>query len=148
MTRSKLIHHLQTLIGTRIDELQREIFATYAARNDDTKSSAGDKHEVGRAMIQQELDKQEGQLAKQQEQLSELARIPVDRKYDQAGFGSLVSTDSGTYFIAIGLGQIRTEEGTCFVVSMDSPIGQLLKNKRVGDTVEFNCRRMVIKEIC
>ena len=41
-----------------------DIASTLHARNSDTKSSAGDNHEVGRAMVQQELDRSEIQRAK------------------------------------------------------------------------------------
>jgi transcription elongation GreA/GreB family factor len=143
----QLIQHLQTLLQTRIEEAQTAIASTYAARNDDTKSSAGDKHEVGRAMIQQELDKQEAQLAKLQGLQQELARIPLDRTFDRVVFGSLVSTDVGEYLIAIGLGPVKIKGETVFVVSLASPIGQLLKDKEVGEVVDFNGKRITIKEV-
>lgn len=147
MNRTELISTLRLLLQNRIEEAQAAIASTYAARNEDTKSSAGDKHEVGRAMIQQELDKQEAQLSKLQESLNALARVPLDRKFDQVAFGSLVRTDQGDYLIAIGLGPIRTGTGKFFAISIDSPIGQVLKGKAVGDVVEFNGRKIVIEGI-
>jgi transcription elongation GreA/GreB family factor len=142
-----LIQHLQSLLQSRIEEAQAAIASTYAARNDDTKSSAGDKHEVGRAMIQQELDKQEAQLAKLQASQQELARIPLDRRFDRAAFGSLVNTDAGDYLIAIGLGPVKIDGATVFVVSLASPIGQLLKDRQAGDKVVFNGKEITIKAI-
>ena len=77
MQKPALIAHLNTMLALRASDLAKEIAATLAARNSDTKSSAGDKHEVGRAMVQQELDQLEGQLAKVQEMQQELARVPL-----------------------------------------------------------------------
>lgn len=98
-------------------------------------------------MIQQELDKQEAQLLKLEDPLSELDRVPLDRKFDRVAFGSLVKTDQGEYLIAIGLGPIRTEGGNFFAISINSPIGQVLLGKVVGEVVEFNGRKIVIERI-
>ncbi len=147
LTKPQLIQHLRSLLQGRIEEAQAAIASTYAARNEDTKSSAGDKHEVGRAMVQQELDKQEAQLAKLQDLQQELARIPMDRTFDRAAFGSLVRSDAGDYLIAIGLGPVKFEGVNVFIVSLASPIGQLLKDKQAGEAVVFNGRRITIVEV-
>lgn len=132
--------HLHTLLQRRLYGIVHELESTLAARNSDTKSSAGDKHEVGRAMVQQELDKLEEQRAKLIALQQEVDRVPLDRVYDRGAFGSLVSTTSGTYFIAVGLGSIEVDGEAIYAISLASPIGQLLKGKKVGDDVTFGDR--------
>ena len=46
----------------RINAAQLAIDEAQKASNDDTKSSAGDKYETGRAMMEQETDRNMGQL--------------------------------------------------------------------------------------
>ena len=147
MNKPQLIAHLHALLAQKVSSIQADIASTLSARNSDTKSSAGDKHEVGRAMVQQELDQQEAQLAKLQSLLEELARVPMDRVYDRVGFGSLVATDQGSYFIAIGLGQVEVKGEPCFAVSLASPIGQALKDKHVGDVVSFHGKTISVQRI-
>ena len=147
MQKPALIAHLNTMLAARASDLATEIAATLEARNSDTKSSAGDKHEVGRAMVQQELDQLETQLAKVQMMQQELARVPLDRVYEHAGFGSLVNTDQGNYFVAIGLGAVEVDGERCFAVSLASPIGQALKDKKAGDAVDFNGKRITVEKI-
>jgi transcription elongation GreA/GreB family factor len=147
MDKTALVEHLSTLLAERAAALKSELAATLEARNSDTKSSAGDKHEVGRAMVQQELDQLEMQLAKTQAMQQELARVPLERLYDRVAFGSLVSTDQGTYFIAIGTGAMEMDSGTCYAISLASPIGQALKDKRMGDVITFNGKRITITGI-
>ena len=147
MQKPALIAHLNTMLALRASVLAREIAATLEARNSDTKSSAGDKHEVGRAMVQQELDQLEAQLAKAQVMQQELARVPLERVYEHAGFGSLVGTDQGNYFIAIGLGAVEVDGERCFAVSLASPIGQAMKDKGVGEVVDFNGKRITVEKI-
>jgi transcription elongation GreA/GreB family factor len=147
MQKAPLVAHLNKLLEDRIRSLKYELAATLEARNSDTKSSAGDKHEVGRAMVQQELDQLEAQLAKVQAMQQELARVPLERTYDRVAFGSLVTTDQGRYFIAIGLGAVEVEGGSCYAISLASPIGQALKDKGVGDVLDFNGKRIRVEEI-
>ncbi len=52
------------ILDDKIEILKEEIESTKESRNNDTKSSAGDKYETGRAMMQIELDKNEAQLNK------------------------------------------------------------------------------------
>ena len=147
MNKAQLLHHLQALLQEKVSATQQEITSTRGSFTSDTKSSAGDKHEVGRAMVQQELDKLEEQHAKLIALQQELARVPLERTFDRVAFGSLVTTDQGTYFIAIGLGQVTVAGESCFVISLASPIGQALKDKEVGDVVTVNNRRITVSGI-
>jgi transcription elongation GreA/GreB family factor len=134
-------------LSEKVSAIRSDIASTLVARNSDTKSSAGDKHEVGRAMIQQELDQQEAQLAKLQALRQELERVPLNRTFDHVAFGSLVTTDQGVFFIAIGLGKVNIAGEACMVVSPASPVAQALKDKGVGDVVTFNGRTITVQDI-
>lgn len=147
MEKAAVVAHLNKLLEQRIQSLKDELAHTLEARNSDTKSSAGDKHEVGRAMVQQELDQLEAQLAKTQAMQQELARVPIDRVYEQVAFGSLITTDQGCYFIAIGLGAVEVDGEACYAISLASPIGQALKDKRVGEVIDFNGKRIRVQAI-
>lgn len=142
MHKLALIAHLNALLATKAHDLRTEIAATLEARNSDTKSSAGDKHEVGRAMVQQELDQLEGRLVGIRSMQQELARVPMDRVHEQVGFGSLVATDQGTYYISIGLGAVEVDGERCYAISLASPIGQALKGKTEGEVIDINGKRI------
>ena len=147
LSKSTLITHLRTQLSEKLITCAEAIASTRAAFASDTKSSAGDKHEVGRAMVQQELDKLEEQRAKLMALQQDLERVSLDRVYDRVAFGSLVTTDQGCYFIAIGLGSVEVDGGTCYAVSLASPIGQALKDKGVGDVIVFNSKRITVKAV-
>lgn len=147
MNKHHLVQHLNAYLSDKAVAVRAEITATRDTFTSDTKSSAGDKHEVGRAMTQQELDKLEDQLAKLTAQRQELARVPLERVFDRVAFGSLVRTDAGIYFVAIGLGRIESDGTACFAISPASPIGQALLGKRAGERIEFNGRAISVQEI-
>jgi transcription elongation GreA/GreB family factor len=145
--KARLLRHLHALLQERVAVARAEIASTRGAFTSDTKSSAGDKHETGRAMVQQELDKLEEQHAKLIALQQELERVPVERVFDRVAFGSLVLTDQGTYFVSIGLGRIELDGGSCFAISLASPIGQALKDKRAGDAIILNGRSIAIHAV-
>lgn len=147
VNKADLIRHLHALLQAKVDAAQQEIAAMRTSFTADTKSSAGDKHEVGRAMAQQELDKLEEQRAKLITLQQELARVPLERVFDRAAFGSLVESDQGIYFLAIGLGRVELKGVSCFVISLASPLGSELKDKQVGDQVSFNGKVSVVRSI-
>lgn len=104
----------------------------------ETKSSAGDKHETGRAMIQLEMEKAGQQLAEVNFMQTVLNKITVDNSSKIICLGSLVKTSKGTYFLAVSVGQIKVENNVYFAVSAQSPIGKQLLGKKVGDIIPFN----------
>ncbi len=147
MNKADLLRHLHALLQEKVNAAQVEITSTRVSFTSDTKSSAGDKHEVGRAMVQQELDKLEEQHAKLVVLQQELARVPLERSFDRVAFGSLVETDQGTYFMSIGLGRMEVDGGSCFAISLASPIGQALKDKQTGEQEVFNGRSFTVERI-
>ncbi len=142
--KADIIEYLKILIQERISEAQESIASTKASRDSDSKSTAGDKHEVGRAMAQIELENQEAQLHRNLKLQEDLENIRLDRSTEEIGRGSLVLTDSGKYFVSIGLGAVEIGQEMIFVISEESPIGQLLRSKSAGDIVDFNGKRIEI----
>lgn len=145
--KSIVYHKILEELDRKIEVINRAIASAKDSRNNDTKSSAGDKYETGREMMQIEIEKNEVLLNQTTKQRKELARIDISEDYHKVAFGSLVETDKGTYFISIGIGKIQVEDQTCYAISLASPIGGLLKDKVVGDEVQFQARTFIIKEI-
>ncbi len=150
-----ITNEIKRQICTRILELLDEkgeaarnaIASSIESRNNDTKSSAGDKYETGRAMMQMEIDKNQMQLGKILDQQKDIANINLNRVYTKVEYGSLVETNDGTYFISIGLGKISYDNTDFYVISLASPIGQALKDKTADDIVVFQGREIIIKAI-
>ena len=125
-------------INTQIGTLTNSIKSIHESKANETKSSAGDKFETGRAMLHLEQDQLESQLQNAYElrkKLSSLKSIPESNKIEQ---GHLVITNKGTYYVAIGIGKMKMKDQTYLVVSADAPIGKLLIGKSKGDTISFN----------
>jgi len=134
-----LDNRLQAVLG-RIANIQESL-------QSETKSSAGDKHETGRAMLQLEREKAGNQLLDIQKQQELFSRVTIDTPSDVACLGSIAITDKGTYFLAISVGAITFKAKTYYAISPSSPIGKVLLGKKNGEEFVFNGVTQRIKKI-
>ena len=130
----------------RLATIEKTISSHQEALSSETKSSAGDKHETGRAMLQLEMEKAGQQLASIQQMKETLARVDIT-KSSLIRLGSLVETNLGTYFISISAGQLAVAGNNFFAISVSSPLGQLLLGKKEGDRLLFNEKEIIVNSI-
>ncbi len=142
-----IYHKILKELDRKIEVIRGAIASAKDSRNNDTKSSAGDKYETGREMMQIEIEKNEVLLNQTAKQRKELTRINISAPFHKVAFGSLVETNNGIYFISIGIGKVQVGDQTCYAISLASPIGGLLKDKAIGDEVKFQDRAFTIKGI-
>ncbi|MEO0339795.1 MAG: 3-oxoacyl-ACP synthase [Bacteroidota bacterium] len=136
--KAQIIQHCEQSLQTKIESLKKRLSDIAESKNNETKSSAGDKYETGRAMMQMEEDKAASQLQQLQQTLAQLNQLEWQSHHQDVKPGSLVSTNKGDFFIGIGLGKIMIDHQRIFAISIRSPIGQVLQGKKVGDQVQFN----------
>lgn len=126
---------------------QKAIEEAEDASKNDTKSSAGDKYETGREMAQQEIDRNKLQLTEAARQKQILERINPTRRHTTVQPGSLVYTNYGNFYIAIGAGQFTVHDDLYFAVSPNSPIGSKLNGLNQTSEISFNGKNYRILEI-
>jgi transcription elongation GreA/GreB family factor len=125
-------------VQKRMEAAQQAIEEAQKASNDDTKSSAGDKYETGRAMMQQETDRNTVQLNETNKLKVALKQINPNTVSDKAETGSLVITNNGNFYIAISAGVLTLNDEAYFAISSASPIGLKLKGQKIGYEFELN----------
>ena len=136
----KVVVHASTLItlSNKIASLQEILDETYKSTLDDSKSSAGDKHETSIAMVQLEQEKLTNQLNEFLKQQRILLSINPTSRHQLIQLGSLVETKQAWYYFSIGIGLISIENTAVFAINPDSPLGRLLMKKKAGESVTFN----------
>lgn len=127
----------ERFVNRRLETVSKVMSSGRDSLNSETKSSAGDKHETGRAMIQLEMEKAGQQLQNIQAMQTTLNKIGLDSS-DVARLGSLVHTNKGQYYLSISAGSLHIADQNYFAVSLSSPIGKFLLGKRAGDTEILN----------
>lgn len=117
------------------------------ALSSEAKSTAGDKHETGRAMIQLEQEKMGRQLLENQKLLNILQRIDSSKSCKKIQSGALFLMKDKWYFIAVGLGGIELNDKPVFVMAPTSPLAQAMLGKMSGESLSFNGKSFTIKDI-
>lgn len=103
----------------------------------ETKSSAGDKYETGRAMLQIEREKLGQQLAELEQLEQVLKSISTAQQHSQIGLGSFIKTTQHNYFISVSLGEIELDGFLFYAISKQTPIAEALLGKTKGDDAKF-----------
>jgi hypothetical protein len=134
-------------VNERIALVSDAMHAAQEAANEETKGSAGDKHETGRAMMHLEKEKNARQLAEHLKLQKVLSQINPEETNEIAGLGSLIITNTGIYYLAIPIGKVKIRNEIYFIISPVSPIGKLLMNAKVGSELNFNERVILVEQI-
>jgi predicted Zn-dependent protease len=145
--KEKLHKQCMDYVEERIASAEHAIAAARESANDDTKSSAGDKYETGREMMQQEIDRHRKQLEESQKLKLILDQIDPSRTTAVVQNGSLVSTNLGRFYISISRGQMQVDDRTYFAVSAASPIGQKFLKQGPGYEFDFNGKLFRIDQV-
>lgn len=124
-------------LDNSILEAQLTLQTTIEGRNNESKSTAGDKYETGRAMMQIEQQQNEIQLNKLNTLKAQLQQINITSVSKKIILGNIVKTNKGYFLLAIPFGKIAFKENEIHVISLASPLGQKMLHKQNGDTFSF-----------
>lgn len=145
--KQKVHAHCLQLLNNKIASLQTVVRELSKSAASDTKSSAGDKHETARAMIQIEQETIGKQLKEFEEQKALLEKIDAGLISPQIVKGSLVRTNKGYLFLSIALGRISVEGNAVMIISPQSPLGMKLIGLKAGASAEINGVKYLVENI-
>jgi hypothetical protein len=137
---------LQT-VGDRLDVIEKNLKDLMDAKQNETKSSAGDKYETGRAMIQNQEELYKTQRAQTRQTLHTLLKIDPHCTSNRVEPGALVILPSGLYYISAGMGKMTVEDHDFFALSIGSPLGQAMKFKTAGASFKFQQNEVIVLNI-
>lgn len=145
--KEKLYKFCQTYVNGRTKRIYNSIQNIQESLSSETKSSAGDKHETSRAMLQLEREKLGQQLAEAEKMNEVLSKVSLKNDSKIIGLGSFVKSTKANYYLAISAGEFKLEKLSIFCISAMTPIGQLLFSKSVGDVIFFAGEEIKILEV-
>lgn len=144
----------EELIQECRDRIQKKIRSLKDAMDDlkndlenESKSSAGDKYETGREMINIEWNKLSQQIVEFGKQVKILNRIEHMEDSESVQLGSLVDTGKAKYFISVPVGELYLNEERFYAIGVQSPIGKAMIGKKKGETGSFNQNEIKIISI-
>lgn len=145
--KNELLETCKKFVENRLKTVQEILLSYENDLQSETKSSAGDKHETGRAMLQLEMQKTGLQLMGINQMMEVLDKIDISKKSKKVHLGSLVFTQKDSYFLGISAGKIVVNNEVFYAVSTSSPIGKLLLGKQENEQFVFNGNTIKIQKI-
>lgn len=147
VNKEKIKQNCLNHIENKISIINSALNETQTSANSDTKSSAGDKHETSRAMAHIENERLAKQLSNLMSLKAAVNNIDPSISNEKVSLGSFVVTNKGSFFISVGLGKINNEDIVFYAIAINSPVGQLMQNKKIKDSFLFNGEELVIDYI-
>ena len=133
---------------------QKEALLTEERKNiiesilEEEKNSAGDKYETGRETMTQDLVNIESQLKQGKLDIEELYRLQTIKETPSSvQEGALIKLGNDWFLIAISIGQIKVDDTKVFLLSRNSPLGELLIGRKKKDQVNFRGKMHLIEEL-
>jgi len=145
--KKQLYKHCCDYISQGEAEIKKLIAETRQSSANETKSSAGDKYETTREVLQQEINLNLSRL----NELNNLKTVLESISPTQTGFtislGSVVYTSNGNFYIAISAGKINADGVSFYAISSVSPIASKMLGQKAGYSFDLNNKRFKIMDV-
>ena len=125
-------------VENKIKLLRQTLSDLKESASNETKSTAGDKHETALAMLQIEQENTSRQLENVLAQKLLLERINPNIRAKQVANGSLVKTRNGYFFMSVALGKLLVDNVTVIALSPQSPLGRKLLGLKENESGVVN----------
>ncbi len=129
----QIFNAFRSHIEARIQSAQGALDEATESVHSETKGSAGDKHETGRAMAQLEVENAGKILQEAQHLGAVLHLLEPEKGRETCSVGALVESTQGMFYLSGGIGKIEVDGQEIFCIGMNSPLGQALLGKRAGE---------------
>lgn len=139
--------HYKQLLEDKIIGLQKVLDDLKESGTNETKSTAGDKHETALAMLQIEQANKRTQMDELLAQKAVLNKIDPSVNTVQVVIGSLLKTAVHYFFISAPLGKAVVENENIIALSAQSPLGKILMGLKKGESISFNQTEYLIQDI-
>ena len=145
--KQKIYNYFLQALQEKIRRLQTVLIELKEIGSNETKSTAGDKHETALAMLQIEQVNIHSQLNDLFEKKAVMKKINPDVISTTVINGSLVSTNRGYLFLSIASGKAIIEGVSVTALSSRSPLGARLMGLSTGGRAEVQNTAYIIESI-
>lgn len=145
--KEKIHHKYKQLLQDRIDVFHDMITALTEDSKNDSKGSAGDKHETALSMMHIEQEKLSYKLREVKEQKAVFDKISQNQSRERVSLGSLVTANGIYLYVCAALPKVTVDGITVVALSPQSPLGEKLMGKSTGYSFQINMTQYVIEDI-
>lgn len=145
--KDQLTEACRAYTDSRIARFNYTIKELEEALKPESRSCMGDKYETSRAMLHLEFEKLTGQVDQFNNLRKAVTLITQQPSSEIIGFGSVVKTTGANYFISIPAGEISAEGEKFYAVGINSPVAQVLLQKKEGDEFILNGKMLRVLSV-
>ena len=145
--KSQILNQYKQIVNDRINVFQDMISALTEDSINDSKSSAGDKHETALSMMHIEQEKINKKLSEILIQKLVLDKINPNLMFKKIALGSIIKTNGMILFMCTALPKIVVDSQTIIAVSTQSPLGSKLLGNEIGFKFEINTTKYILEEV-
>ncbi|HEX5027150.1 MAG TPA: hypothetical protein VFV68_17845 [Agriterribacter sp.] len=145
--KQKVYDQFQQLINEKISLIRHTLGELKESGANETKSTAGDKHETALAMLQIEQENARKQLKEALEQKALFDTVDITVEAKRISKGSLVKTSKGWLFMSVALGKIVVDGTLVIALSPQSPLGKKLVGLPPSGIAEVNGVTYIVEEL-
>ncbi|MGV3630898.1 MAG: hypothetical protein ACO1O6_06820 [Bacteroidota bacterium] len=144
--KEELIRYIRQMLEEKLIRAKVNFDSIRESLESEGKSTAGDKHETGRAMVQMELE-QAGKIIREcEEMVLSFNKLNFSNAHHTAA-GSLIYTDKGIFFLGIALGRISFDSNEIFCVGGQAPLFKIFSGRKAGEQVSFGNQVYLIRRV-
>jgi transcription elongation GreA/GreB family factor len=145
--KQEILHYYKMQLQDKEDVFRDRISALTEDSKNDSKGSAGDKHETALSMMHLEQEKINFKIQEILGQKAVLEKIDATKIHKIVAIGSLVSVNTMLVFISSALPKITINNQTILAISPQSPLGSKLIGNQIGFNFELNGNKFEIKNV-
>jgi len=144
--KQELLQVCMDYVNKRINNYKLEMDVIKDSIENGDKSSDEDD-DGGKGKLLNDMEKNAQHLNDATRMLETLKQINPKIQNETGALGSIIYTQSNTFFLSVSVGKIDLENSSYFAISLQSPIGMQLRNKVKGDQINFNGATYTITNI-
>lgn len=148
MTKNSVFEALESHLTEAVEEGQSHLASLQEALTSEAKSTAGDKHETGRAMIHQEMRQVNDTLQRSQSALQELKRMQKASVAPSfVASGVLVETTGPWVLVGLPFGKLNLDGALVLGVSSEAPLAKAWHGAKPGEEVRMGPSSFLIQAL-
>ena len=136
--KSEFLSFLNEKIEYKIRKANEYLESIQESIRSETKSTAGDKHDTNRELMQQERNKAAQNVSHQLLAQKTIMELRKSKSSKQIGFGSLIQTNRSFIYIGLSIGKVAYKDQNVLCVSPVSPLARAFESKTENQEVDFN----------
>ena len=146
--RDTILMHLLDHVDKDLTEAKARMASLKESLGAESKSSAGDKHETGRAMIHLEQERVQDTVGRLEHMRGILMQCAAqDKVIQRVSPGALVETTGPWVLVGVPLGKVQLPDALVLCVGAEAPLAQQWHGAKPGDQVALGPQKLAIQAI-